>query len=141
MNDILIDIVCENSDATLTVEWGTTLRDVVNMLPKPERPYLAAYVNNSIKELDYRVYRPVSVRFIDVTHFEGTRVYQRTLFFTLQKAVHDLFPDKRFSIPHSVSKGFYCEIEGMDRIAPDDIDRLKARMDELIRQDIPIVRR
>ena len=136
MNDILIDIVCENSDATLTVEWGTTLRDVVNMLPK-----LAAYVNNSIKELDYRVYRPVSVRFIDVTHFEGTRVYQRTLFFTLQKAVHDLFPDKRFSIPHSVSKGFYCEIEGMDRIAPDDIDRLKARMDELIRQDIPIVRR
>ena len=141
MNDILIDIVCENSDATLTVEWGTTLRDVVNMLPKPERPYLAAYVNNSIKELDYRVYRPVSVRFIDITHFEGTRVYQRTLFFTLQKAVHDLFPDKRFSIPHSVSKGFYCEIEGMDRIAPDDIDRLKARMDELIRQDIPIVRR
>ena len=141
MNDILIDIVCENSDATLTVEWGTTLRDVVNMLPKPERPYLAAYVNNSIKELDYRVYRPVSVRFIAVTHFEGTRVYQRTLFFTLQKAVHDLFPDKRFSIPHSVSKGFYCEIEGMDRIAPDDIDRLKARMDELIRQDIPIVRR
>ena len=141
MNDILIDIVCENSDATLTFEWGTTLRDVVNMLPKPERPYLAAYVNNSIKELDYRVYRPVSVRFIDVTHFEGTRVYQRTLFFTLQKAVHDLFPDKRFSIPHSVSKGFYCEIEGMDRIAPDDIDRLKARMDELIRQDIPIVRR
>ena len=141
MNDILIDIVCENSDATLTVEWGTTLRDVVNMLPKPERPYLAAYVNHSIKELDYRVYRPVSVRFIDVTHFEGTRVYQRTLFFTLQKAVHDLFPDKRFSIPHSVSKGFYCEIEGMDRIAPDDIDRLKARMDELIRQDIPIVRR
>lgn len=141
MNDILIDIVCENSDATLTVEWGTTLRDVVNMLPKPERPYLAAYVNNSIKELDYRVYRPVSVHFIDVTHFEGTRVYQRTLFFTLQKAVHDLFPDKRFSIPHSVSKGFYCEIEGMDRIAPDDIDRLKARMDELIRQDIPIVRR
>ena len=141
MNDILIDIVCENSGATLTVEWGTTLRDVVNMLPKPERPYLAAYVNNSIKELDYRVYRPVSVRFIDVTHFEGTRVYQRTLFFTLQKAVHDLFPDKRFSIPHSVSKGFYCEIEGMDRISPDDIDRLKARMDELIRQDIPIVRR
>ena len=141
MNDILIDIVCENSAATLTVEWSTTLRDVVNMLPKPERPYLAAYVNNSIKELDYRVYRPVSVRFIDVTHFEGTRVYQRTLFFTLQKAVHDLFPDKRFSIPHSVSKGFYCEIEGMDRIAPDDIDRLKARMDELIRQDIPIVRR
>lgn len=141
MNDIMIDIVCENSGATLTVEWGTTLRDIINMLPQPERPYLAAYVNNSIKELDYRVYRPVSVRFIDITHFEGTRVYHRTLFFTLQKAVHDLFPGKRFRIPHSVSKGFYCEIEGMEAITPDDIERLKARMNELIRQDIPIVRR
>lgn len=141
MNDIMIDIVCENSGAPLTVEWGTTLRDIINMLPQPERPYLAAYVNNSIKELDYRVYRPVSVRFIDITHFEGTRVYHRTLFFTLQKAVHDLFPGKRFRIPHSVSKGFYCEIEDMEAITPDDIERLKARMNELIRQDIPIVRR
>ncbi len=141
MNDTLIEIVCENNEATISVEWGTSLRDVINMLSKPERPYLAAYVNNSIKELDYRIYRPVSVRFIDITHFEGIRVYERTLFFSLQKAVHDLFPGKRFRIPHSVSKGFYCEIEGLSHISDDDIARLKARMDELIRQDIPIARR
>ena len=141
MNGNLVGITCENSEATLMVEWGTRLSDIIRMLPEPERPYLAAYVNNSIEELDYMIYEPVSVRFIDITHFEGIRVYERTLFFTLQKAVHDLFPGRRVRIPHSVSKGFYCEIEGMDEVSQEEVDRLKARMDDLIAQDIPIARR
>lgn len=124
----------------MMVEWGTRLDEIVKMLPEPERPYLAAYVNNSIKELDYMIYEPVSVKFIDITNYEGIRVWQRTLFFTLQKAVHDLFPGRRFTIPHSVSKGFYCEIEGMEDVSQESVDRIKARMDDLIRQDIPIVR-
>lgn len=108
MNGNLVGIACENNGANMMVEWGTRLSDIIRMLPEPDLPYLAAYVNNDIKELDYMIYEPVSVRFIDITHFEGIRVYQRTLFFTLQKAVHDLFPGRRFRIPHSVSKGFYC---------------------------------
>lgn len=140
MNGSLINIACENNGAKMMVEWGTRLDEIVKMLPEPERPYLAAYVNNSIKELDYMIYEPVSIKFIDITHFEGIRVYHRTLFFTLQKAVHDIFPGRRLRIPHSVSKGFYCEIEGMEEVSPESVDRIKARMDDLIRQNIPIVR-
>ncbi len=140
MNGNLVGIACENNGANMMVEWGTRLSDIIRMLPEPDLPYLAAYVNNDIKELDYMIYEPVSVRFIDITHFEGIRVYQRTLFFTLQKAVHDLFPGRRFRIPHSVSKGFYCEIEGLDEVSQEDVDRLKARMNDLIAQDIPIAR-
>ncbi len=139
MNGNLIQIKCENSCGNITVEMGSSLSEIIRMLPEPPMPYLAAYVNNAIKELDYRIFEPVEVRFIDITHFEGIRVYQRTLFFTLQKAVHDLFPGKRFRIPNSVSKGFYCEIEGMEKISQEDVDRIKARMDELITQKIPIV--
>lgn len=140
MSSSLISIACENNGAKMMVEWGTRLDEIVEMLPEPQRPYLAAYVNNSIKELDYMIYEPVSVRFIDITNYEGIRVYQRTLFFTLQKAIHDLFPGRRFTIPHSVSKGFYCEIEGMEDVSQETVERIKARMDDIIRQDIPIVR-
>lgn len=124
----------------MVVDWGTTLSDIIKMLPRAERPYLAAYVNNNIRELNYRIFEPVSVRFIDITHFEGIRVYQRTLFFTMQKAIHDIFPGRRFRIPHSVSKGFYCEIEGLEEVSQIDVDRIKARMDDLIAQNIPIAR-
>ncbi len=137
-----MQIICENTCGKLNVEWGTTLGNIIKMLPSAGKyPYLAAYVNNSIKELDYKIFEPVTVKFIDITHFEGIRVYQRTLFMTLGKAVHDIFPGRRFRIPHSVSKGFYCEIEGVEEVTQADVDRIKARMDDLIAQNIAIVRR
>lgn len=136
-----IKIVCENCNSELFVDWGTRLKDVAKMIATPDKkePWLAAYVNNSIRELDYRICEPVTVKFIDITHFEGIRVYQRTLFMILHKAVHDLYPDNRFRIKHSLSKGFYCELEG---ITPSEevAARVRERVDELIAQNIPIVR-
>ncbi len=136
-----VKVICENNGSQLHVNMGTPLLEVMKMLSlHNEHPFLAAYVNNKIKELDYRIYCPISVRFIDITHYEGMRVYQRTLFFTLSKAVYDLYPERRFRIKHAVSKGFYCEIDGMSDIPQSEIDAIKSRMNELIAQDIPIVR-
>lgn len=137
----LVKIICENNGSELSVNMGTALGDVIDMLAlKNQHPFLAAYVNNRIKELNYKIYKPISVRFIDITHFEGTRVYQRTLFFIMHKAVHDIYPDAEFSIRHSVSKGFYCEIDGHDELSDEQIEQIKVRMDEIIEADIPIVR-
>ena len=135
-----VRVVCENTNTTLSVEWGSTLGALAQSVRTPESlPFLAAYVNNSIRELDYRIAEPVTVKFIDISHFEGVRVYQRTLFLTLHKAVHDLYPAHRFRITQSVSRGFYCEIEGVE-ITPEVIGAIKARMDALIAAKLPIVR-
>ena len=78
-----IKIHCENTGSELHVKPGTTLSEVLSMLAlksKSETPFLAAYVNNRLKELYYQIFNPVSLRFVDITHFEGMRVYQRTLF-------------------------------------------------------------
>ncbi len=136
-----IKVICENSGSELVVPMGTSLLDVIQILSlKGEYPFLAAYVNNRLKELDYKVYEPVSVRFIDITHFEGVRVYQRTLFFTMSKAVYDLYPGKTLRIKHAVSKGFYCEIEGVDELSSAEVAAIKSRMDELVKQNLPIVK-
>ncbi len=141
MQEQPVKVICENNGAQLFVAMGTTLAEVAGMLSLPTPyPFLAGYVNNKLRELDYRIYDPVSIRFIDITHYEGIRVYQRTLFFTMAKAVHDLYPTHRFRIKHSVSKGFYCEIEGREELIQEEIDRIRERMHELVEQDLPIVR-
>ena len=142
MNDT-VKIFCENTGANLFVNQGTSLLQVAQMLSLEkgnDTPLLAAYVDNRLKELSYRIYSPLTVRFIDITHFEGMRVYQRTLFFILDKAVCDLFPDRKLHIKHAVAKGFYCEIEGMEDIPETEIGRIKERMQDIIGQNIPIVR-
>lgn len=102
-------------------------------------PFLAAYVNNRIKELNYRIYKPVTVRFIDITSFEGIRVYQRTISFILQKAVRELFPDRTLYIRHSLgASGFYCEISGFGPIPAEHLDAIKARMRGIIDRNLPI---
>lgn len=140
MNDN-VRIICENDGSSLFVPMGTTLDQIVEMLAlKNDYPFLAAYVNNRLKEMNYRVYNPVSVRFIDITHFAGMGVYQRTLFFVLQKAVYDLYPDRKLYIKNSVAKGFYCEIQGLEDVPGEALDQIQERMRDLVDQDIPIVR-
>lgn len=135
-----VKIYCENNQSSLFVNKGTSLKEVAKILAlQNDWPFIAAYVNNRLWELKYQIFDPVSIHFIDISHFEGIRVYERTLFFTLDKAIHDLLPDNRLTIKHSVSRGFYCEIEGMDKVGPELIDRIKRRIDELVEQDIPIV--
>ncbi len=137
----VIKVICENDGSELQVKMGTTLMEVLGMLSlNNPQPFLAAYVNNRLKELDYQIYKPISVRYIDITHYEGIKVYHRTLFFTLDKAVSDLYPGRRFCIRNSVSKGFYCEIEGHDDLSQKEVDAIRERMRELVAQDIPIVR-
>ncbi len=136
-----VRVICENAGTELQVEMGTSLLEMAATLGggTPNR-WLAAYVNNKIKELSYVVYEPASVRFIDITHFEGHRVYERTLFFVLNKAVHDLWPGRKFYVKHSVSRGFYSEISDCETVTPEMIEQIKARVGELTAANLPIER-
>ena len=138
-----VKIYCENTNSHLFVQQGTSLMQVAEMLSIPTHPYaplLACYINNRLRELNFKIYTPLTLRFINITHFEGMRVYQRTLFFILYKAVHDLYPERILHIKHAVAKGFYCEIEGMEDISDEELGRVRNRMQDIINQNIPIVR-
>ena len=136
-----IKVICENLGGELEVPMGTTLLEVAERLTPGPRPFLAALVNNRIKELSYRIYTPVTVRFVDISSFEGIRVYQRTAWFLLQKAVRDLYPGRTLHIRHSMGQnGFYCEIDGIDSFSDRQTGALKARIRELVERDLPIRR-
>lgn len=93
---------------------------------------LAAYVNNRIKELNYKIFKPLAVRYIDITHFEGYRVYQRTISFIVQKAVRDLWNDRKFYIRHTVGRGFYCEFDDEQELSDGEIEALRAQIQKII---------
>ena len=138
-----IKVTCENIGATIDAPMGTTLGDIARELNiATARPFLAAYVNHRIKELGYKIYTPVTVRFIDITSFEGIRVYQRTCWFLLQKAAAERYPGRKLHIRHSMGgSGFYCEIEGIEPPGDAEIETLMRRMRAIVEADYPIVRR
>lgn len=130
-----------NNASTLEVAMGTTLMEVLQTI-ELDAPYpiLAARVNNRYKELGYRIYKPVEVEFFDMRHFEGYRVYQRTLSFVLQRASYELFPERKLRIRHTLGNGFYAEYDDHKSLSSEDAVLLKLRMEDIVARDLPITR-
>jgi len=100
----------------------------------------SALVNNKVEGMHYRVYKPKDIEFLDLHSSSGIRTYTRTLFFVLNKAAHDLWPDCSVIIDIPVSNGYYVDLR-LDRlVTPDDVHMLRQRMQEIINADIPIHR-
>lgn len=137
--------------AELSVEAGTSLLEIARQLKlegieeSAERPIIAAYENNRMRELSHRIYSAATIEYVDLSSFEGMKVYQRTLNLVLQCAVEELMPQRRLHIRHSMGlNGFYCEIEEQGeivRMIADEVDAIAAKMREIVAADIEIARR
>ena len=140
--DNRIRVYCENTASYIDVAMGTSLLGLLAELEiENSEKYLAAYVNNRLKELNYRVYTPISIRFIDITHFEGHRVYQRTVTFILQAAMAQLYPDNQFHIRHSLGSGVYCEAAGKELFSSEECREIEAAARAIVAENITIQRR
>lgn len=137
-----VEVVCSNTGEKKHLLPGLNLAEIaIEFNIKLKSTILGAMVNNTLKEMSYEVYSPKTINFIDISHPAGMRMYQRSLFFVLQKAVKDLMPGSTIRIEHSVSKGFYCEIDGCDQpLELPLIFNIGDRMREIISADLPFKR-
>lgn len=139
MGTELIDIIVSNTGQHHQIEAGLSLLEVAEKLDLPlrNRP-LGAFVNNRLRDLGFRIFMPKQVEFFDITHSAGIQMYTRALFFLMQKAVRDLLPGHRLEIEHSISRGYYCQIQDCPcHMNYDLICSIVARMRELVAQDLP----
>ena len=138
-----IEIKCMNSHTDCEFPLGTTLAEIAHSLSvETLKPILGAYVNHRPKPLDYELVKPRMIEFIDYSCRDGQRMYLRTLSFILYAAVRNLWPNVHLKIDHAISKGYYCEIEGMEHpFSIEDARMIKEEMWSIIRKDIPIQRK
>ena len=136
-----IEIICKNNGAQERCEIGSTLADIYALLNvKMQRPPVAAKVNNELVSMGFRVFSNKTVEFIDITDPAGLRIYTRTLFFVLCKAIRKLYPEGRIKIEFPVSNGYYCYLQIGRPVTPDDVYDIRGEMDNIISSAIPIVR-
>lgn len=102
---------------------------------------IAARVDNDIRELGYRLEEDCRVDFIDMNNEDGVRIYRRSLHFILIKAVHDLFPERKVVIHHSISKGIYCEVIGDKELDEEEVKLIEGRMKEISAQKLPFIKK
>lgn len=136
-----INIRLKNNGAVISMPMGCTLKEVyeasgLNMQYGP----VSARINNKVQGLKYRFYNSKDVEFLDLTSHSGMRVYTRTLFFILAKAIEDLFPGGQLFIQAPISKGYYCELNIGRPVTKADVKDIRERMQQIIDADMKIHR-
>jgi uridine kinase len=104
-------------------------------------PYLIANakVNNKTESLNYQIFRPRHVEFVDISDSSAMRTYVRSLCFILAKAVDDLLPNAQMHIEHAVARGYYFKIHADKPVGDKELDEIRARMREIVDADLPFV--
>lgn len=70
----------------------------------------------------------------------GRRVYERTLQYVLLLALRQLWPKARVQVHYSLGPGVYLTVEKEPALSAADIDTLRARCQEIIDADLPLLR-
>ncbi|MEG6617042.1 nucleoside kinase [Peptococcaceae bacterium 1198_IL3148] len=120
-------------------EVGTTLATIANSLYQPYSMVLGV-VNNELKELSYALTTDAEVRFLDLTTTDGQKCYKRSLSFLFVKAFSDIDKEANIELCHTLSKGQYCIVKGCACFNQKTVQRVKKRMLELVKQDIPFIK-
>ena len=144
MKHPLVTIYCKNTKQYVEIPCGMSLLDLYKQLQlQLPYPVIAARVNYKVQSLNFLIYKPKDIEFIDATSESGRRCYIRTLNMVMACAVRELWHDCDLRIEHPISKGFYCTIresrEATKVITPEIVQQLKARMHAIIAEDRPIV--
>lgn len=142
MKDIRVEVTCFNNNkkykAPMGIDLGTFGKKMEISL---EHSILGVRVNNKLEDLQYRVFKPKHIEYVDINSPDGRKMYIRSLTFVLYKACLELFKDAELYIRHSISKGLYCVLGGLNEPLSDkDVALIRSKMFEIVNENIPFKR-
>lgn len=124
---------------------GTTYQEIVNdYREKKEHEIVLVTVNGKLQELYKKLKKDCEIKLITTAEDAGNRSYVRSVTQLMLKAIYDIIPREKLekvSVLFSLSKGYYCKIIGEVTVNQELLDQVKARMLELVKEDIPFKKR
>ncbi|MBQ4507522.1 MAG: nucleoside kinase [Paludibacteraceae bacterium] len=139
-----VTVYCKNTREYYDIECGTSLLDLYKQIGlKLRYPVITARVNYKLQNLNFLVYKPKDIEFLDASSPAGMRCYVRTLSMVMACAVRELYPAGDLRIEHPISKGYYCTVRDENgnkvTLTEEDIKKIKERMWQIVHEDRPII--
>lgn len=133
-------------ERTVWYEVGTTYKKIAEDFQREykHRIVLVFAEGYRLQELTKKLEKDSELKFITTADKIGHSAYVRSMCFLLVKAVHDVGGHEnteRVRIHFSVSKGYYCTVDGNVTVDEAFLERVEQRMRELIAEQLPIKKR
>ena len=122
-----------------TFPKGISLEEILEEVDLyDKRIVVAAIVNNRLSDLTDTIEENSRIRYLTINDEVGNRIYRRSLYLVMTKAIQELYPGSRLLIEHSLSNGIYCELKKDRPLSSRDLAMIKEKMMEYVNRDVPI---
>lgn len=101
---------------------------------------VAASINGQKSSLSQPIRQDCTVNIYTFDDQEGRDVFRHSSSHILAQAVKRLFPDTKLGIGPAIKDGFYYDFDSEHKFTPDDLEKIEAEMQKIIKEDIPYVR-
>ena len=104
------------------------------------RAAVGARIDGRLADCDEPIERDARVEIVTPKDDDGVHMIRHSTAHLMAQAVKQLWPETQVTIGPVVEDGFYYDFAGEHTFTPDDLERIEARMQELVEADYPIRR-
>ena len=101
---------------------------------------LAGRVDGRLVDLSHVVDKDAEVAIVTGRDPEGLELIRHSTAHLMAQAVKELFPSAQVTIGPAIENGFYYDFSFERPFTPEDLNKIEARMDEIVKRDLPVER-
>ncbi len=122
-------------------DQAVTIFDVANDIgPGLAKATLAGTIDEKQYDANHLIEDDANLSIITANSEEGLEVIRHSSAHLMAQAVKQLFPEAQVTIGPVIEDGFYYDFSYDRAFTPEDLEAIEKRMQELIKQDIPVER-
>ena len=124
------------------VAAGTTLAEMAASISRSlAKSALAAKLDGKVVDLTRPLTANATVEFLGSDKQEGLDALRHSASHIMAQAVQHLYGESvQFGIGPWIANGFYYDIDTEHTFVPEDLAKIEAEMEKIVKQDLPIVR-
>ncbi len=120
---------------------GTTALDILKEIGgRLKKEALAVKINDHLYDLSQPLTEGGTIEFITFDSKEGKEIFWHSSAHIMAHAVKEVFPQAKFAFGPPVEEGFYYDIGLEQSITPDDLEKIEAKMLEIVKSGRPFER-
>ncbi len=101
---------------------------------------LAIKVDGTVMDLAHVVDRDAAVEIVTRGHPDALELLRHDCAHVMAEAVQELYPGTQVTFGPAIENGFYYDFARDEPFTPDDLERIEARMHEIVKRDEAITR-
>ena len=101
---------------------------------------VAVRVDGEMRDLSAEIAADSAVEIITRTSEDGLEVLRHDAAHVMAEAVKELYPETQVTIGPAIEDGFYYDFARDEAFTPEDLERIEARMHDIVQRDEPVIR-